>query len=209
MSSNLSFKAAIVRKGLEDMEKKYYTKEDIIRTDFILENVFSVLVRDYYNFDAISWMNKKEKDVLEKIVEILNVFRDKFADPIKSLCREIVVINEDTVSPILLKVSYEVFAEGISWSRIIAFFAFVGELTITCIERKIPKSNVDVIYEIFSRLVKEKIESWIEDHDGWEGIKSVSVVTTSKEKLSTPSWSKHLLHLTNNFILNKFKKFLF
>lgn len=144
-----------------------YAGHDIVRTDFILENVFSYLVRDIYNFTAISPMNKKEKDVFEGMKETLNAFKDDYAYSVKSLCAEIGLITEDNVGSILLGVSNEVFSEGITWSRIIAFFVFVGELTIMCIYKKLPKSIVDVMYECFSRLVKEKLESWIEDHDGW------------------------------------------
>lgn len=167
MAPNLLFKAAFVRGELDDFEKRHYTKNDIIRTDFILENVFSYLLGDNYNFDAISAMNKKEKEIFNGMKETLNAFRDSYAGPVKSLCAEIDVITEDTVGSILLGVSNELFSEGITWSRIIAFFVFVGELTIMCIYKNLPKSIVDVMYECFSRLVKEKLESWIEDHDGW------------------------------------------
>lgn len=167
MAPNLLFKAAFVRGELENFDKRPYTKNDIVRTDFILENAFAYLLENHYKFDAISAMNKKENDVWDHMKETLDAFRDSYASPVKNLCAEIDIINEDTVGSILLGVSNELFSEGITWSRIIALFVFVGELTIMCISKKLPKSIVDVMFECFSRLVKEKLESWIEDHDGW------------------------------------------
>lgn len=190
MALNSLFKAVFTRGKLDDFEKRHYAKENIIRTDFILENTFSYLVCNHYKFDAISNMNKREKDIFENIKKTLHAFRESY--PIKNMCEEIDVINEDTVDSILLDVSNELFSEGITWSRIIAFFVFVGELTITCIEKKLLNSIVDVMYECFSRLVKEKLESWIENHDGWEGL-SISIQTENEFKTSNPSWFNNLL----------------
>lgn len=72
MTSKLLFKTMFVRGELDDFEKRYYTKEDIIKTDCILENIFSYLLRDHYNFNTICKMNKKEKHVFETIKEYLN-----------------------------------------------------------------------------------------------------------------------------------------
>lgn len=202
MASNSLFKAAFMSEELDNFENRYYTKENIIRTDFILENVFSYLVCNHYEFDAISRMNKKEKETFEKLKETINAFRESYIDPIEKWCEEIDVINEDDVGSILLTVSNELFSEGITWSRIIAFFIFVGELTITCIKKKLPKLIADVIYESFSRLVKERLESWIEDHDGWEGINSLSISIQKENVLKTsdPSWIKNLFYRTCEMI---------
>lgn len=201
MASNLLFKAMFVRGELDDFEKRYYTKEDIIKTDCILENVFSYLLRDHYNFNTICKMYKKEKHVFETIKETLNFFRNKYGDLVKILCSEMDDIDEDTVDSVLLGVAHALFSEGITWSRIIAFFHFVGELTITCIIRKLPNSLVDVIYECFSKCVKVKLESWIEDHDGWEGVSSLSVsIQEHLLNISKLSCSKSLLYATRKQI---------
>lgn len=206
MNSKLLFKAAFVRGELDDFERQSCIKKDV-RIDFILENVFSYLLPNVYNFDALCSTNEKEKHLIEKIKKILNAFRDSYSDPVKILCAELTVINEENISSILLDVADELFSEGITWSKIIAFFAFVGELTTMCIKRKLPKSLVNVMYESFSRLVKVKLESWIDDHDGWEGLTSLSIVTQPEHllRISKPSWAKSVLNATNRLI-SQFKR---
>lgn len=63
------------------------------------------------------------------------------------------------------------------------------------------------MYESFSRLVKVKLESWIDDHDGWEGLISLSVVTQPEHllRISKPSWAKSVLNATNRLI-SQFKR---
>lgn len=200
-----------VRGELDDVEKRYYTKENIIKTDCILENIFSYLLRDHYNFNTICKMNKKEKHAFETIKEYLNLFVNEYADILKTLCAEIDDINEDTVGPVLLGVADAVYCEGTTWSRIIAFCIFVGELTIMCIQRKLPNSIVDVIYECFTKYVIENLKSWIEDHGGWEGVSCLSVSKQEHlSRISRPSWSRTLLYATRNNILTShtFKKTL-
>lgn len=206
MAENVLLKSTFMRKEIDCFEERCYNKEEIIRTDFLLENIFSYLLRDHYNFDAISPMNEKEKQVFEGTKEILDVFRDSYAIPVKNLISEINV-EEITIGSTLLSVSNELFSEGITWSRIIAFFVFVGELTVI---KKLPPSLVDVIYECFSRLVKEKLESWIEDHNGWDTLKKLSVVFQQENsfKASNTNWVSTLLHNVIQMIRNYFLNFI-
>lgn len=111
MTNNLRFKSTFLR---EELDNFGYTKADIIRTDFVLENVFSYLVRDHYDFNAISGMNEKENHLIEKTKEILNAFTETYTDSVKQMCAEIININEDDVGSILLGVGNELFAEGIT-----------------------------------------------------------------------------------------------
>lgn len=161
MPPNLLIKSGLKRGELGD------SKKNVIRTDFILENVFSYLLRNRHDFDAVSAMNKNEDDIWQYLKETLNAFKDSYANQLKILCSEIGVLNESTIGSVLLGVSNELFSEGITWSRIIAFFVFVGELTLMCISKKLPDSTLDQVYESFSTLVKEKLEPWINDHGGW------------------------------------------
>lgn len=196
MAKNVLYKAAFVRGELDDFEKRSYRKKDIIRTDFILENLFSHLVQEYYNFNALSSRNEKETNLCEISKKILDAFRDNYANPMTPLLAEVLdVICEDEIVSMLLEVSDVIFSEVITWCRIITYFIFVGELTVMCIIKKLPKSFVDVLYENFSRSVKEKVELWIEDHNGWEGIKSFSSdVTKPSFKMSNSSFAKTLLY---------------
>lgn len=175
-------------------------QNDIVRTDFVLENVFSYLVRAHYNFTAITAVNQKERYVLEGIKETLNAFKEGYEHSVKSLCTklDISIITEDYVGSILFGVSNEVFAEGITWSHIITFFVFVGELAILSISQNLPESVVAAIYESFSVLVKEKLVTWIEDHNGWEGCTSLSIVAEQENliEMTNRSWAKSFFHTT-------------
>lgn len=178
----------------EDDYLKRCTKDNRIRTDFILENVFSYLLQDFYEFDAICAINDKETNTLNHMKKILRTLKESSKGSLKSLCFELDDINEDKVGSILLGVAHELFSEGITWSRITAFIIFVGELTIMCLSQKLPTSIVDAMYESFSRLVKEKLETWIEDHNHWEGIFELSVENNNQLKES--NWAKVLWHTT-------------
>jgi hypothetical protein len=137
---------------------------------------------------------------LEQLKETVKAFQLNYADTVKSLCTEIEV-NEDTVNSVILGVANELFCEGITWSRIIALFVFVGELTKLCLLNNLPVHIVDVVYECFSRLVKEKLECWVHDHDGWEGISSLSIAQPeNSSKLSNPGWAKSLFYNTVRMI---------
>lgn len=67
-----------------------------------------------------------------------------------------------------------------------------------CINEKISEPIVDIMYECFARLVKEKLESWVEDNNGWIGVESLSTVLQKETSLnmSNPSWAKYLLNAT-------------
>lgn len=190
----------------DEMERRIYTKEDIMRTDFFLENVFSYLIRDYFNFHHINAINKKEKLVIEKTTKILDNFKDYYNAPVKKLCAEVGSINEDNIACILLGVSNALFSEGITWERIIAYFVFVGELAITCIKRNLPESTVDVMFESFSRLVKDKIESWVDDHGGWEECAKTPMYEEKQKspETSKSSWVRILLYKIMKMVYSQF-----
>lgn len=124
MSSNFSYKTSFMRVEWEDFEK---TKNETVRSDFPLKNIFSYIMENKYKFDTICAKNQKEKDTFESVKQMLNQFKDEH--DLSNQCLEIHPINEDTVDYILSVVSNELFSEGITWYRIMTFFAFVGEPT--------------------------------------------------------------------------------
>lgn len=168
-------KADFVRGELDDFERmEIKSKNDIVRTNFLLENIFSHMLGDKHNFNVIiSAINKKENDVLEKLKKVIDSLRNQFGNLLQNLCGELDEISEDRIESILSDIACELFNRvtwDITWSRIMCFFVFVGELTVTCVSKKVPASLVDAIFEIFSRLVTEKIEYWVEYHGDWENI---------------------------------------
>lgn len=185
------------------------SKNDVIRTDFLLENIFSHMLGDKYKFNPISPMNKKEKDILEKVTEIYDLFGDQHGHSMASLCEEF-HLTENTIEPIVLGVANCLFSEVITWNYIICYFYFVGQLTMLCIHKNLPKSTVDIMYECFSRLVKNELESWIEDNGDWEHLLSLTInyEKSSPIEIRKSSWIKSLWYSiikivgTVSFILN-------
>lgn len=200
MPPNLLVRAAFVRGELENVERKDHSDKNGVRTNFILQNIYSYILGEKYCYNAVCAVNDKEVNVLKQLKETVKAFQLNYADTVKSLCTEIEV-NEDTVSSVILGVANELFCEGITWSRIIALFVFVGELTILCLSNNLPVHIVDVVYESFSRLVEEQLECWVHDHDGWEGISSLSIAQQeNSSKLSNPGWAKSLFYNTVRMI---------
>lgn len=197
MSSRVLFKKVSVPSLFHEV--KHSTKDDI-RTDFILENIFSHLLLKIYKFDAISAMNLKEKKIISYMKEILDVFSESYADPLNQLINEIHAnsVNEERIDSILLGISNELFSEGITYSRIIVFFAFVGEFTKMIILNPKPTSYVDITFECCSRLFKERLESWVEDHGGWMEFENLELVPKRENsfKMKNINWIKQLLYST-------------
>lgn len=186
MSSNTLFESAF----LQSDHFSFELKNDTIRTNFLLENIFSYMLGSKYDFAFLPALNAKERDTLELYKRTLDIFEDTY--DLKYICDE---INEETLCNTLFKVADELFSEGITWSRIIAFFVFVKHLTHIYIQKAdLPTFLVDEIFESFSKSVKmTSLESWIEFHGGWEGISSFQI-EKKKFRAKKVSWVKILFH---------------
>lgn len=171
----------------------HHTKQDqknTVRSEFIVQNIFSYMIQYQYRFNTICAKNQMEKDTLEILKGILIELNNEYGSDLRNQCLDIHPINEDTIESILTDISNELFAEGITWIRIVTFFAFVGELTRNVIARKLSESLVNIIFMHFSIFVREKLEVWIQEHDGWENI---NIEKKVKPQLS---WFKFLLYTT-------------
>lgn len=196
MPPNLFVKQDYIRGEYEPVQKKDI--KNSVRTDFILKNVYAHLLGIKCDCNSV---NKEEGNVLEGVIETVDAFRKTYANTVRGLCSEIGEVTEDTLHSVLLGVSNELFNEGITWGRIIALFVFVGELTVICIARNESNPIVDVMYECFARLVREKLESWIEDHNGWEGITSLALaIQEDNPSKNSNTWAKSLLYGTVRMI---------
>lgn len=155
--------------AISESKKQVLNKGSSIRTDYILQNLYSYMIRDVYIFEALSPANKDEKELFKEMQKILDDFKFRNGSKIQVLCSQL-VITMDTLGFALHGVSNELFVEGYTWSRIVAFFVFVFILTVQSVENNVSKNVVDVMYENFCRLVKENLKPWIDDHGGWEGV---------------------------------------
>ena len=185
-------------KSKDDSFKYHDTKTNNIRTNFILKNVYAFLLKDYYNFDAEMYAtNQNEKNVLKCIEKNLTIFRDFYKIEMKNFVETINIMDKSYIESVLLKTANVLFEDGITWCRIIAYFSFVGELGIWCISKNLPISFINDLYESFKHFVDIKLEKWIQDHDGWEGILTVfESEELVKEEISKSDWIKRMLQVT-------------
>lgn len=153
---------------------------EIIRTEYVLRNIFSYMLPAQYKFNTICARNQKEIDFMNSFKSTIKNFGDEYGDAVRNQCLKITTINENNIDLILTYSANEQFSEGITWSQIITFIYFVGELTRMVISRKLSVSLVDRIFKCFSTCVKEKLELWIREHDGWEGMKKTDVLVLHK-----------------------------
>lgn len=72
-------------------------------------------------------------------------------------------INSETIQPIIEGVANELFIDGIRWSKIVALFVFVKELSKNF-------DNLEEIERVISQWVSRYISPWVHDHGGWSNI---------------------------------------
>ncbi|GFY03209.1 apoptosis regulator BAX [Trichonephila clavipes] len=203
MAPNLLSRTAFVRADF-DSTNSQCVDEKSVSSDFILQNVYSHLIKDGANFRALCPANHLEEELIRHIIDVVDDFKQNFIGTIKGLLSTL-EFSEDTSGTIIQGVANELFCEGITWSRIIAFFVFVGELTLQYLANNYPPSIVDVIYECYSKFVKETLTNWISDHGGWEGVRSLSIKRDdSNQEITTPmpngsldkGWANSILYST-------------
>lgn len=172
MAPNLLVKAAFVR-GDYDPSKQVRDETQTIRTNFVLTNVYAHLIKDGYNFQAIPPENSKEEKIIGDIFGIVDSFRMSYLPTIQALCSEL-EFSCETIGTVLSGVANELFCEGITWSRIVAFFVYVGELTllglVKCYSRESRIDLVIAMYQCFYCVVSQNLNGWVEDHGGWVSV---------------------------------------
>lgn len=142
-----------------------------IRTDIFLEHIFGYMIRDQYGFIATSNMNWREKNAFEICKQVLNTFHNT---RIKNLYLTIVdQICDNDLNSHLFTIAETFFVEDITWNHIATFFVFIQELTQIYIDKKFPKSTVNILFNSFSEIVKKKLITWIERNGHWEGMQFV------------------------------------
>lgn len=97
------------------------------------------------------------------LIRNVDFFRQQYADSVKCLCSE---MEDGEFRSVLFKISDELFKEGITWGRMIALFALVGEFMLTCLSQNGSTDH----YNCLSELVDYSLEDWIEDHNGWKNL---------------------------------------
>lgn len=151
-------------------------KNTMVRTDFILQNVYSTLLNYYgLHFKAVAAISDYEKNIIVMMKRTIDTFRVIYLAEIRQLCialgrldDQIFLVTSNlfhrNVSYILVECFKEVFADGVTWSKIITFMLFAAEL---CFSHGF---SGDVIYESFSTLMENKLQSLISSHRNYQDI---------------------------------------
>ncbi|KAF8792126.1 Apoptosis regulator R11 like protein [Argiope bruennichi] len=182
MAPNLLLKAGFVRGDYDS--KETVTK---CRTDFILQNVYFLVIKNDSTFKPMSAVNSKEERVFMIYKAIIEEFRDSYTNTIQNMTKRMQNVPLEFISQLLQTVSAELFCEGITWSKVIGFFVFVGELALQRITNDKSGDATKKIYECFCRHVKETLITWVEDNGGWEGLECLSLKNDSALKLDATS----------------------
>lgn len=183
MAPNLLKKTGFVRGD--------YVSEEAVtkcRTDFILQNVYSIFIREDLDFQPLPAENSKEERTLKVYKAIIEDFRDSYTTTIKGMVKRMKISSVDLL-PELQSVSAELFSEGVTWGRVIGFFVFVGELASQHASNDKSGNTTNKLYESFCRHVKETMMSWVEDNGGWEGVECLAVKKDSAPKIDTTTSS--------------------
>nr|ADV40358.1 Bcl-like protein [Latrodectus hesperus] len=178
-------------------EFKELIDEEVIRTDFVIQNVYSYLLKNVHYFEAITAVNKREENLLYELLRIVDDFQSLNGAKIHTLCLDLHV-TLSTLGSTVFGVSNELFTDGITWSRIIGLFVFIRELTIQSLANSESDEIVDAMYECFFRLVKETVKPWVDDHGGWEGVLSLKAKKNILDK--SEGWAKNILRRTASVI---------
>lgn len=173
-----------------------------VRTHFVINNIFYYLLEDYDEQETeITALNASETEVLETFKKVVDEFKLNYSERVVDLCSHLEV-TLDSVNGVFLGVSNELFSEGITWGRISALVVFSSELAAQCLRKELPETVVEEVLDCCLELVQDKLENWIEDHGGWEGIISFSKgqkITDNQQEATgaeSPGWAKSMLHGT-------------
>ncbi|GIX76114.1 apoptosis regulator BAX [Caerostris extrusa] len=175
MPPNLLVKAVpnlLFRGGYDSDDSNKTVDESVIRTDFILQNIFSYLLRDPDDFQPICAANVQEEKVFVEYQVIVDEFKQNYSSDLQDLCAEL-EFKTNKLASTLQGVCNELFSEGITWSRLVSFFVFVGELTCK-FQVRYADFSIDSMYRCFYNIVTKDLYTWVQDHGGWEGIEAVS-----------------------------------
>ncbi|XP_061584733.1 bcl-2-like protein 1 [Cololabis saira] len=90
------------------------------------------------------------------------LFRQSFNDPSSQLD-----ITRDTAYQSFKSVLDELFKDGVNWGRIVGLFAFVGVLSVSCVERNM-SDLVPRLADWMTLYLDEQIDPWIQSQGGWD-----------------------------------------
>lgn len=134
--------------------------------------------------------------VLISVGEILEtrhsaVYNDVFAQ------LDISMLSELTLKKAFCGVTKQIFADGISWAKIVSLFAFSGALAVECVAN-CANTYVLKLKSWTVQFIADNLSQWIMLHDGWVCILMNSAKSSLLSTKSFYSCAKTSLQITTN-----------
>ncbi|KAG5840000.1 apoptosis regulator BAX [Anguilla rostrata] len=109
----------------------------------------------------------QEPEVKEVVLRLRKIAEDLNRDA--ELERLLDAVDLDSVQDVFFSVARKIFADEVSWGRVVAFFHFAYRL----IYKALTQNHTEIIHRIIAwvlQFIRENISSWIRQHGGWEGV---------------------------------------
>lgn len=135
------------------------------RTDYILSNVLPLLKAQFYTttMPILPPSDMHEENVLERVLEYCKIVYKKHVSWIFQISSNFVHVETNRLEELLTSLYEQIFADRISWYRIMLFIGVVADYMVYF------HSN-NILFHHFYDIVRKNLLSWIEDHNGWETI---------------------------------------
>ena len=137
------------------------------RTEFILTNMY-IHVRNTlslldFNVKPMISLNSKEVDVLYRVCKLGYLVFQNHGRKISRFSKKFHAVKQKNLELLMMSVYEQLFTDHISWYRIILF------LNIAMYCYWVNVSGYYVLL-VLSRIAKLKLQTWIDDHKGWESV---------------------------------------
>lgn len=134
------------------------------RTDYILSNVLYRLKIPFYTTTIpMLPLDMHEENVRERVLEYCKIVYGKHVQWIYQISSNFCHVKTNRLEELLTNLYEQIFADRISWYRIMLFIGVVADYMVYF------HSN-NILFYHFYDIVRKNLSSWIEDHNGWETI---------------------------------------
>ncbi|XP_023221577.1 bcl-2-like protein 2 [Centruroides sculpturatus] len=133
------------------------------------------IVNDYISYylqmNGYEWgsVNATPSKVNSSLRSLANDFKTKYPDRILKMTNDL-NIHPSNACPILLGVSNELFSDGVTWTKIVAFFVFASEMALICHRYGSDTKIVNDVAEWSTSYIKSNLLMWITCNGGWNNL---------------------------------------
>lgn len=136
-----------------------------VRTDFILTHAFAHFRRSFHPIElpTLDPLNPTEENVLKRVVILCKIIDHFYLEKMYNLVCNFFRVEQIKLEELLYSLYDQIFPNHITWYRILLFIEIITCIAVTY------RPN-ELLFNYFSKIVKEKLQPWIEEHNGWETV---------------------------------------